>query len=48
VGLHHGPAIERAGDYFETAVNFAASVAAVASGGEVLLTADTAALAPQL
>jgi adenylate cyclase len=48
VGLHHGPAIERDGDYFGAAVNLAARVAAVATGGEVLLTAHTAALAPAL
>jgi adenylate cyclase len=48
VGLHHGPAIERDGDYFGAAVNLAARVAAVAIGGEVLLTAHTAALAPAL
>lgn len=46
VGLHHGPAVERDGDYFGAAVNLAARVAAEASGGEVLLTARTAALAP--
>jgi class 3 adenylate cyclase len=44
VGLHHGPAIERDGDYFGAAVNLAARVAAVATGGEVLLTSHTAAL----
>jgi class 3 adenylate cyclase/YHS domain-containing protein len=48
VGLHHGSAIERDGDYFGAAVNLAARVAAVATGGEVLLTAHTAALAPAL
>ena len=48
VGLHHGPAIERAGDYFGSAVNLAARVSAEASGGEVLLTGHTAALAPRL
>jgi len=48
VGLHHGPAIERAGDYFGSAVNLAARVSAEASGGEVLVTGHTAALAPQL
>jgi adenylate cyclase len=48
VGLHHGPAIERDGDYFGATVNLAARVAAVAVGGEVLLTAQTAALAPAL
>jgi adenylate cyclase len=48
VGLHHGAAIERDGDYFGATVNLAARVAAVAIGGEVLLTAQTAALAPVL
>jgi adenylate cyclase len=48
VGLHHGAAIERGGDYFGAAVNLAARVAAVAIGGEVLLTAHTAALAPSV
>jgi adenylate cyclase len=46
VGLHHGSAIERGGDYFGAAVNLAARVSAAAVGGEVLLTAHTAALAP--
>ena len=45
VGLHHGPAIERDGDYFGAAVNLAARVSAAATGGEVLLTGQTAALA---
>jgi adenylate cyclase len=45
VGLHHGPAIERDGDYFGAAVNLAARVSAAATGGEVLLTGPTAALA---
>jgi class 3 adenylate cyclase len=48
VGLHHGPAVERDGDYFGAAVNLAARVSAEASGGEVLLTGQTAALAPGL
>jgi adenylate cyclase len=48
VGLNHGPAIERDGDYFGAAVNLAARVSAAATGGEVLLTAQTAALAPSL
>jgi class 3 adenylate cyclase/YHS domain-containing protein len=45
VGLHHGPAIERDGDYFGGTVNLAARVSAAATGGEVLLTGQTAALA---
>jgi class 3 adenylate cyclase len=46
VGMHHGPAIERNGDYIGATVNLAARISGAASGGEVLLTADTAALAP--
>src|SRR4051794_2115594 len=46
VGMHHGPAVERDGDYFGATVNLAARVSAAAVGGEVLLTARTAALAP--
>lgn len=48
VGLHHGPAVERAGDYFGTTVNLAARLSGVATGGDVLLTAETAALAADL
>lgn len=48
VGLNHGPAVERNGDYFGNAVNVAARVSALASGGEVLITGHTAALAPDL
>jgi len=48
VGMHHGPAIERAGDYIGSTVNLAARVSAAATGGEVLLTARTAATAPQV
>ena len=38
VGMHHGPAVERDGDWFGATVNLAARVAAVAAGGEVLVT----------
>lgn len=48
VGLHHGPAAERDGDYFGATVNLAARVSGVATDGEVLLTAGTAALVPDL
>ena len=52
VGMHHGTAVEREGDYIggavNLAVNLAARVSAAATGGEVLLTADTAALAPDV
>jgi YHS domain-containing protein len=46
--MHHGPAIERDGDYIGASVNLAARVSAAAIGGEVLLTAQTAALAPEI
>jgi class 3 adenylate cyclase len=39
VGMHHGPALARGGDWFGATVNLAARVAAAAAGGEVLLTA---------
>lgn len=42
VGMHTGPATERSGDWFGAAVNAAARVSGVASGGEVLLTDATA------
>ena len=48
VGLHHGHAIERDGDYFGASVNLAARVSSAAAGGEVLVTGQTAALAPDL
>ena len=48
VGLHHGSAIERDGDYFGAAVNLAARVSALAAGGEVLVSGQTAALVPDL
>jgi class 3 adenylate cyclase/YHS domain-containing protein len=48
VGLNHGTAVERDGDYFGTTINVAARVSALASGGEVLVTGATAALAPDL
>lgn len=48
VGMHHGPAIERDGDYIGNTINLAARISAAASGGEVLLTAQTAALAPEI
>lgn len=41
IGMHHGPAVERANDWFGATVNIAARVAGLASGGEVLLTAST-------
>ncbi len=48
VGLHHGPAIERNGDYFGAAVNLAARVSSAAGGGEVLVSGSTAAMVPDL
>jgi adenylate cyclase len=39
VGMHHGTALESEGDWFGSTVNLAARVAALAAGGEVLLTA---------
>jgi class 3 adenylate cyclase len=41
-GMHHGPAVERDGDFFGTAVNLAARVAAQAYGGQVLGTSTVA------
>jgi adenylate cyclase len=41
VGMHTGPAVERAGDWFGATVNLPARVSAAASGGEALLTATT-------
>ena len=38
VGMHHGPALAREGDWFGATVNLAARVAAAAAGGEVLVT----------
>ena len=38
VGMHYGPAINRDGDWFGATVNLAARVAAMAVGGEVLVT----------
>ena len=48
VGGNHGSAVERSGDYFGTTINVAARVSALAAGGEVLVTGQTAALAPDL
>ena len=41
VGMHHGPAVHRAGDWFGATVNLAARVSGLAHGGEVLLTDAT-------
>jgi class 3 adenylate cyclase len=40
VGMHHGSAIERGGDYFGRTVNIAARVSALAGAGEVLATRE--------
>jgi class 3 adenylate cyclase len=48
VGGNFGPAVERSGDYFGTTINVAARVSALARGGELLVTGNTAALAPDL
>jgi adenylate cyclase len=48
VGMHTGPATERAGDWFGAAVNIAARVSAAAGGSEVLLTAATSEAADEL
>lgn len=42
VGVHHGPAVRRAGDFFGGAVNLSARVAAEAAGGQVLATGRVA------
>ena len=48
VGGNYGSAVERSCDYFGTTINIAARVSALAAGGEVLVTGQTAALAPDL
>ena len=48
VGGNYGSAIERGGDYFGATINVAARVSALAAGGELLVTGQTAALAPDL
>jgi class 3 adenylate cyclase/YHS domain-containing protein len=45
VGMHHGAALHREGDYFGAAVNLAARVSGLAAGGEVLATASTGSVA---
>lgn len=48
VGIHCGPAVECMGDFFGTAVNVAARVAALATPGEVLVTEAVATPARRL
>ena len=45
IGLHTGEAEERGNDYFGTAVNLAAGIAAAGHGGQTLVSGPTAALA---
>jgi adenylate cyclase len=45
IGLHHGYALYRDGDYYGRAVNLASRVGARAAGGEVLVTRDVVAAA---
>ncbi|HYH59871.1 MAG TPA: adenylate/guanylate cyclase domain-containing protein [Thermoleophilaceae bacterium] len=45
VGINTGPAVERDGDYFGSAVNMAARLSQAARGGEVLLSETTRAAA---
>jgi adenylate cyclase len=45
VGIHWGPAVEWAGDFFGAAVNLAARVASLARPGEVIVTATVAVVA---
>jgi adenylate cyclase len=42
VGIHSGPAVCRAGDWYGTTVNVAARLCAAAAGGEVLVSDSTA------
>ena len=42
VGIHCGPAVEWAGDFFGAAVNVAARVASLAAPGDVLVTEEVA------
>jgi class 3 adenylate cyclase len=42
VGIHCGPAVECAGDFFGAAVNVAARVASLAAPGDVLVTEEVA------
>ena len=47
-GCNFGSAVERSGDYFGSTINVAARVSALARGGELLVTGNTALLAPDL
>ena len=48
VGVHHGPAVERAGDWFGDTVNVASRLCTAASGGEVLVSDHAAEQAGRL
>jgi class 3 adenylate cyclase/YHS domain-containing protein len=48
VGGNFGSAVERSGDYFGTTINVAARVSALARGGELLVTGNTAERAADL
>lgn len=41
VGVHHGAAVRRAGDWYGTTVNVASRLCSAAAGGEVLVSAST-------
>lgn len=47
-GCHHGPSVEHEGDYYGTAVNIAARVAALAEPCELLATEGVAAVAGEM
>lgn len=44
-GVHHGPVVERDGDFFGASVNLAARIAAYARAGQVLCSSEVAAAA---
>ena len=48
VGVHHGPAVERHGDWYGDTVNVASRLCSAAAGGEVLVSADAAEKASRL
>jgi class 3 adenylate cyclase len=45
IGVHTGDSLRKEGDYYGVAVNKAARIAAIASGGEIMVSAVTAELA---
>lgn len=48
VGMHTGPAVERDGDWYGSAVNLAARLCHIAAGGEVLVSHTTSIAAGRL